>query len=80
MKMKRYHVFAWFKYYPAGGWSDHRSSDDFAETAIAGARTITEAAPRYGYAEVVDLQTDQVIWRVNDGTVTDHRRKSNGQG
>lgn len=67
--MKPYLVFAGNDYYPAGGWSDFRSSFDNINDATAEAeRLVLEPNPddnspqgdgRFEWAQVVDLATSE---------------------
>ena len=54
--MKRYAVFVYEFYYPAGGWDDFRGDYD----------TLEEAVKHQGVTQVVDLQTGKVVYGDDD--------------
>jgi hypothetical protein len=72
--MKRYLVFAYDQYYPAGGWGDFQAAFDSLDEAKScadglvldkpGAPSSSTYNERYGYAysEVVDLDSREAVY------------------
>jgi hypothetical protein len=56
--VKRFVVFAYGNYYPAGGWSDYTGSYDTVEEAREAARYQREEN-RNDWTDIVDLQTGE---------------------
>jgi hypothetical protein len=60
--MKRYLVFKGPRFYPCGGWEDFAGSfvslDDAISKAGEGQSFVA------GWAHVVDLETEQIVWEV----------------
>jgi len=54
---KRYAVFAYDEYYPAGGWNDFVDAFEHLEDAKAVADAIVNTGRSNTYADVVDLET-----------------------
>jgi hypothetical protein len=64
--VKRYLVFSFMHYYPAGGWDDFLSAHDDLDEAKEAAGLATATRPMglsYDQAEVVDLETLEVVPR-----------------
>lgn len=57
--MKRYLVFAYADYYPAGGWGDFQKAFGFRQEAIDYADSLKGYS---GGIEVVDLETEEDIY------------------
>lgn len=66
--MKRFLVFAFEDYYPAGGWNDFKSDHDTQEEVDAA--VIEEANRGWAYLQVVDTETTTVEhhsgWELRD--------------
>ncbi|GJL93068.1 hypothetical protein [Hyphococcus sp.] len=63
--MKRYALFAYDAFYPAGGWGDFVNAFDTAEEAFkAATKTKRE------YSEVIDLHTGEEILEPDAGLIT----------
>jgi hypothetical protein len=54
--MKRFLLFAFNQYYPAGGWSDFEGDFDSAEEADTAGRKL-----RYDEYEIIDTQTREAV-------------------
>ena len=58
VSVKRFVVFAYGTYYPAGGWSDHVGSYDTVEEAREAARYQREEL-RNDWTDIIDLTTGE---------------------
>ena len=56
--VKRYVVFAYSNYYPAGGWSDHVGSFDTLYEAQHNAE-IARTEGRHDFTDIIDLLTGE---------------------
>jgi len=56
--MKRYAIFTYYRYYPAGGWDDYLASFDELEDALKFVE-----APEYikDHYQIVDIQEGHVV-------------------
>jgi hypothetical protein len=62
--MKRYFLFVFASYYPAGGWDDFVESFD----SIDEAKTHPDARPSEGQAHIVDSLNGEKVWELwNNG-------------
>lgn len=56
--VKRYVVFAYSNYYPAGGWTDHIGSFDTLEEAQQAAE-VARTEDRHDFTDIIDLVTGE---------------------
>lgn len=61
MKPKRYLLFCFDVYYPAGGWSDFRGSFDDPDVALS-----TGVSYKTDRVQVVDLQEGTIVHNFNN--------------
>ena len=60
-KFERYLVFAWYLYYPQGGWNDSVGSAPTQTAAqMMGERSIVNGVLDYDYAQIVDTENGDV--------------------
>lgn len=63
MKYKKFILFAYEAYYPAGGLSDIEGSYDTLEEAIVSAR-----ATNRDFLEIVDRDTWEIVWENDEAS------------